>query len=60
MIPRLYIDGWRQNAPWRSDAMIEQDLIICRTVVEIFRHPVLSKCLVFRGGTALHKMHGTA
>jgi predicted nucleotidyltransferase component of viral defense system len=37
--------------------MVEQDLIISRTVVEIFRHPVLSKLLVFRGGTALHKLY---
>lgn len=56
MIPRLYIDGWRQKAPWRSNAMVEQDLIISRTVVEIFRQPLLSTHLVFRGGTALHKL----
>jgi len=57
VIPRLYIDGWRRNAPWRSDAKVEQDLVICRTVVEIFRHTVLSRLLVFRGGTALHKLY---
>lgn len=56
MIPRAYIDAWRSHAPWRSDAQVEQDLIICRALVEIFRHPVLSQQLVFRGGTALHKL----
>ncbi len=56
MIPRAFIDAWRSHAPWRSDAQVEQDLIICRALVEIFRHPVLSQQLVFRGGTALHKL----
>jgi len=56
MIPRAYIDAWRAHAPWRSDAQVEQDIIICRALVEIFRHPVLSQQLVFRGGTALHKL----
>lgn len=27
MIPRANIDAWRAKAPWRSDAMVEQDLI---------------------------------
>ena len=57
MIPRAFIDAWRSQAPWRSDAKVEQDLIVCRAVAEIFRHPVLSRCLVFRGGTALHKLY---
>ena len=29
MIPRAFIDAWRSHAPWRSDAQVEQDLIIC-------------------------------
>lgn len=57
MIPRAYIDAWRSHAPWRSDAQVEQDLIVCRAMIEIFQHPVLSKHLVFRGGTALHKLY---
>ncbi len=56
MIPRAYIDAWRAQAPWRSDAKVEQDLIICRAIVGIFSNPVLSKHFVFRGGTALHKL----
>lgn len=56
MIPRGYIDAWREHAPWRSDAMVEQDLIICRSLVAIFSHPELSRLLAFRGGTALHKL----
>ncbi len=56
MIPRGYIDAWRSQAPWRSDAKVEQDLIIARSVVAVFSNPVLSRQLTFRGGTALHKL----
>jgi predicted nucleotidyltransferase component of viral defense system len=57
VIPRAYIDAWRSHAPWRSDARVEQDLIVCRAIIEIFRDPVLSQKLVVRGGTALHKLY---
>jgi predicted nucleotidyltransferase component of viral defense system len=36
---------------------VEQDLIICRTLVEIFNHPDIADNLAFRGGTALFKLH---
>jgi predicted nucleotidyltransferase component of viral defense system len=36
---------------------VEQDLIICRALVEIFSHPDLADNLAFRGGTALFKLH---
>ncbi len=36
--------------------MVEQDLIMCRALVSIFSHPLLSDTLVFRGGTAIHKL----
>ena len=35
MIPRPFIAAWRQHAPWKQFAQIEQDLIISRTLVEI-------------------------
>jgi hypothetical protein len=53
LIPRDYITEWRAQAPWVQDIQVEQDLVICRALVEIFSHPVLSKALAFRGGTAL-------
>ena len=37
--------------------MVEQDLVICRALVEIFSHPVLREKLAFRGGTAMFKLH---
>ncbi len=36
---------------------MEQDLIICRALVEIFNHTYLSPNLAFRGGTALFKLY---
>ncbi|ABA03528.1 conserved hypothetical protein [Nitrobacter winogradskyi Nb-255] len=57
MIPRDYITEWRAQAPWVQDIQVEQDLVICRALVEIFSHPVLSQALAFRGGTALYKLY---
>jgi len=57
MIPRAFITGWKQTAPWISDAQVEQDLVISRALVEIFSDDLLSDALAFRGGTALHKLY---
>ena len=57
MIPRDYITEWRAQAPWVDNFQVEQDLVICRALVEIFSHPLLKEALAFRGGTALYKLH---
>jgi predicted nucleotidyltransferase component of viral defense system len=57
MISRAHITAWRANAPWPTDAQVEQDLILSRALIEIFSDPLLSKQLAFRGGTALYKLH---
>lgn len=54
MIPQYCIQEWRDHAPWNTDAMVEQDLIICRALVSIFNDEFLASRLAFRGGTALH------
>jgi predicted nucleotidyltransferase component of viral defense system len=59
MIPRDYITAWSEHAPWRLDAQVEQDLVISRAIVELFSVPELAGSLVFRGGTALYKIHLT-
>ena len=59
MIPRDYITSWRVHAPWATDAQVEQDLVISRALVELFRVPNLAGALAFRGGTALYKLHLT-
>jgi predicted nucleotidyltransferase component of viral defense system len=57
MIPRDFIFEWSKNAPWPADAQVEQDLLISRALIEIFKHQPLRGKLSFRGGTALHKLH---
>ena len=54
MIPKPHIAKWQQHAPWKEFAQVEQDLIISRTLVEIFSDEFLRENLAFRGGTALH------
>jgi predicted nucleotidyltransferase component of viral defense system len=57
VIPRDYITSWRPQAPWVQDIQVEQDLVICRALVELFSNPVLAQSLAFRGGTALYKLY---
>lgn len=57
MIPSMNIVAWGKNAPWTEDRQVEQDLILSRTLVEIFNDPFLREQLRFRGGTALNKLH---
>lgn len=57
MIPRAHITAWRAKAPWSTDEQIEQDLVLCRAVTEIFSDELISRELALRGGTALHKLH---
>ena len=51
MIPQYSIQEWHEQVPWNTDAMIEQDLIICRALVSIFSDEFLASQLAFRGGT---------
>ena len=57
MIDRSSILEWNEHAPWTEPAMVEQDLIICRALVDIFSDEFLREQLAFRGGTALHKLY---
>ena len=57
MIPRRYIDEWKSKVPWRNNEQVEQDLLICRTLLAIFSDEFLRENLAFRGGTALHKLY---
>ncbi len=57
MIPVRYIDAWKEHAPWKTPAQIEQDLVLTRAIVEIYSDELLRNELAFRGGTALHKIY---
>jgi len=57
MIPQAYITEWSNTAPWQTNEQVEQDLVICRALIEIFSDEWLAQSLAFRGGTALHKLY---
>lgn len=57
MIPQAYITEWSNHVPWQTNEQVEQDLVICRALVEIFKDEFLANSLAFRGGTALHKLY---
>lgn len=57
MIQESAIQEWSNIVPWKSNAQIEQDLVICRALVDIFNDDFLASHLAFRGGTALHKLY---
>jgi predicted nucleotidyltransferase component of viral defense system len=59
VIAQRYIEEWREQANWRTNAQVEQDLIISRAIAEIFSDDLLRNSLTFRGGTALHKLYIT-
>ena len=60
MIPKDFIEEWRENAPWIASSQVEQDLIISRALVDLFSSELLSQKLAFRGGTALYKLYSTS
>jgi predicted nucleotidyltransferase component of viral defense system len=57
MIPHAYIIEWKNFVPWKEPDMVEQDLVICKALVEIFNDPYLSENLALRGGTGLNKLY---
>jgi len=56
LIPRANITAWRTHAPWPSNEQVEQDLVNSRALVAMFSNGVVADQVVFRGGTALHKL----
>ena len=57
MIPKNFIEMWQSQVPWQTLAMVEQDLIISRVLVELYNNQQIRDSLVFRGGTALNKLY---
>ena len=57
MIPEFAIREWNEVVPWTEPEQVEQDLLICRALTEIYKDEYLASHLAFRGGTALHKLY---
>lgn len=51
------IAAWGRTHPWASADQVEQDLLLSRAICAIADDDYLGSELVFRGGTALHKLH---
>jgi hypothetical protein len=45
MIPRAHITAWRSQAPWPTDAQIEQDLVLTRALTEIFKQSAIANAV---------------
>lgn len=56
MIPESYIESFREQIPWQTLAMVEQDMVISRALINLYNHPKIQDSLIFRGGTALNKL----
>ena len=56
MIPSAFLQAWSAAAPWPDLRQIEQDLIICRALCDLFTAPALKGKIAFRGGTAINKL----
>lgn len=56
MIPTAFLQAWSTQAPWPDLRQVEQDLIICRALCDLFNAPGLKGKIAFRGGTAIHKL----
>ena len=48
MIPRAHITAWRSQAPWPTDAQIEQDLVLTRALTAIFKRSAIANAVAFR------------
>ncbi len=57
MIPADVVTAWGVGHPWSTRAQVEQDLLLSRAICAIADDDYLGDELVFRGGTALHKLH---
>ena len=56
MIPLAHIQQWTAHAPWPDLRQVEQDLIICRALCDLFKSPDVRGKIAFRGGTAINKL----
>ncbi|MCL2152994.1 MAG: nucleotidyl transferase AbiEii/AbiGii toxin family protein [Oscillospiraceae bacterium] len=57
MIPLAAITAWSNTFPWADQHFVEQDLVLCRVLTELFNDSLIASKLAFRGGTAIHKLY---
>lgn len=57
MIPAPVLTQWRRQHPWSTEEQVEQDLLLSQLAILLASDHELGRCLVWRGGTCLHKLH---
>ena len=57
MIPINDINSWRKHAPWARPSQVEQDLVLSRALVLLYKQKIIQDSLAFRGGTAFTRLH---
>jgi hypothetical protein len=57
MIPSPVLTQWRREHPWSTEEQVEQDLLLSQLAILLANRDELGRCLVWRGGTCLHKLH---
>jgi predicted nucleotidyltransferase component of viral defense system len=56
MIEQGFLIEWSKIVPWRNPVQVEQDLVLSRSLVELFRQERIADQCSLRGGTALNKL----
>ncbi len=56
-ITRQDILAYQVVVPWAAQYQVEQDLLLCQSMVALFDDAFLSSQIAMRGGTLLHKVH---
>src|SRR5690606_20458559 len=56
VIPLAHLRQWTAHAPWPDLRQVEQDLIICRALCDLFSSQALHGEIAMRGGTAINKL----
>lgn len=47
----------QQAVPWTTQRQVEQDLVLCQSMIALFEDDFLKTQIAMRGGTLLHKVH---
>lgn len=57
MIPQTAITESSHKVPWQTNKQVEQALVVCRILTEIFKDVFLTNHLAFCGRTSLRKRY---
>ena len=56
-LTRRDIQEYQKAVPWPNLRQVEQDLLLCQSMIALFNDDFLRTQIAMRGGTLLHKVH---